>query len=168
MPRIRRIEIKKVNADGSLDLGSDKNKNAWKSDFVLWRIKNNSGVKAITKIELKPKTDNVFVTMPFENGPEWSSQINSSVREGMECSYSIYWMDENGREREHDPIITIRPTPFSGDIDVESALGIIAGSTLGAASTFLMEGSAFVERAAALIAGAIIGGIAGWLLLRKR
>jgi outer membrane lipoprotein SlyB len=84
----------------------------------------------------------------------------------MECEYAIHWTDAAGKARVHDPIITIKPSLF--DDDIESAIGIIAGATIGAAATFLLEGSALVERVAALIVGAVIGGFAGWLFLRKR
>lgn len=128
----RVIRIMKGFSDGRLELSDNGHTRAKRADTIIWQIDRHSGVQRITRIEEKKSSDDIFEQgHPFQQGEHWTGDIKSNVAIGDEYRYSIFWEKENGggRELEHDPIISIRPSTISGP--VASLLIAIAVALLG-------------------------------------
>jgi hypothetical protein len=112
----------------SLDIPSNHHTKAHKADFIVWSLKNNSGIRAF-RIEINPKDSGLFATPPHQNGDIWTAEINHNV-DSANCKYDIiYWKVGDSTAHKKDPIIAIRPSVALFDFDI---LLFIGGLILGA------------------------------------
>ena len=124
----RPIKITSGNtADGSLQLSDRGHTEAEAGDTILWQIANKSGVGAITAIEEKSDSTDIFSSPPRKRGNNWVGVIDRAAPSKAEYQYSIVWTAEDGSgPYTFDPKITIKPTGL--------ALGKLASGVLGVLS----------------------------------
>lgn len=96
-------------SNGDLTL-SDKGKTVVeKTDSVVWKVKNKSGVKKIINIVNKEGSPNVFKPDPAPNGNSniWEGNIDKSITKTTTEDYNIEWEDDDGKMHLYDPKIQV-------------------------------------------------------------
>ena len=108
----RPITITGINSDNSLILSDHGKTVANPGDTVTWLIGNQSGVEAITSIDAKAGSPNVFNPDPAPVGSSsnWRGTIDSSINDDVEEDYSIGYTKTSGGNFTFDPKIQVSPS----------------------------------------------------------
>lgn len=124
-PETHNIKLK--IKDGELDLSDNGFTKAYKTDFIVWHLKNNSGIDSF-RIETKSGAD-IFVIPPTKNGDLWIGAIKQDAAVDSQYVYAIkYRKTGDTTSITLDPIISIKPSTF---IDLDILIPIIGGIILG-------------------------------------
>ncbi len=108
----RPITIEGINPDNTLVL-SDKGKTiANPGDTIMWQVARQSGVAAITAINKKAGSPNVFNPQPGPVGgsSNWKGTIDTTISSPTDEEYSIIYTKTSGGSFDSDPKISVMPT----------------------------------------------------------
>jgi hypothetical protein len=102
---------------GELELSDGGRTKAKRKETITWKIGSNSGVKSISNIYPKtPMPTPFFSKFPHRDGSSanWKAVIDHDAVYYSEYNYSISWIpNESDEIKEHDPIISIKPSDES-------------------------------------------------------
>lgn len=108
----RPIRITGINPDNTLILSDNGHTIALFNDTITWLIHPGSGVEAITAIDKKEGSPNVFSSPPAPVGgsSNWQGTIVSSIRVTTQYEYFIKYRKTGvAGEFIHDPTIQVNP-----------------------------------------------------------
>lgn len=108
----RPITIEGINSDNALILSDRGRTIANPGDTVTWLIGNQSGVEAITSIDAKAGSPNVFNPDPGPVGgsTNWRGTIDPNISDDQEEDYSIGYTKTSGGSFSFDPKIQVSPS----------------------------------------------------------
>lgn len=115
-------------SNGLLDLSDRGSTSAHRKYNITWDIKNHSNVGAITRIQLKSISGNLFSSLAPTNAhnTKWKGVIKDNAPFN-DYYYSIWWKDTAGNgPYEHDPKIAVKPIT----IDRLTAIAILVITSL--------------------------------------
>lgn len=126
-PEIREIKLK-LKGNGELNIPHNHVKKADKTDFIVWRLKKESGIDSF-EIVIQSGGE-IFKTLPHGNGNVWTAEIDQNARDYAQCKYDIVFLPRGSTtSKVSDPIIAIKPTAsFNAKILLYVTGGIIIGA----------------------------------------
>jgi len=132
------------STSGKLTLNPSGTVGVEKGKRVIWKIEgDNTNVKSFfIKEKDSPHSKDIFYGIdqpPKRHTREGGARVKHDAIDYSEYIYTIHWIDEAGKDQEHDPIISVKPTPFDGHFLPTPLPKVIIGIAVGLAAVLSLQ-----------------------------